>query len=392
MSKKILLSLIIIGAVGAVVTGVTIAYFSDTEVSEGNIITSGALDLTLNGYNNATDAVVIIDDMKPCQTWYSGPITLAVYNNPGRIYKHIVNDEPLIICEDVVTTEPECDAEGGHWDPLTDECSNNVQSYYLPEVTWFDLERWEDLNNDGQIDPDEWVVLIPDGRIYLNEIASQWIYLGLYGYPMMTNELVIRQSFHMDAGAGNEYQADRCTFTEEFMVMQSNAGHPGQPYIPQQNVVLDSIDVGDSDSISMVAHNAQEWFDDPATGNYGERDNGGTIAMMGGDDDGDGVCESDESNAIFELDAGTETANKLIIRHLDGSANDSFDVYVGGVLVGNYVGNQYVGETWVTTTFDLGANAFVGLKTITLDVTGNYPWSMCATYGQVAVNWAKITN
>ena len=26
--------------------------------------------------------------------------------------KHIVNDEPAIICEDVVTTEPECEAEG----------------------------------------------------------------------------------------------------------------------------------------------------------------------------------------------------------------------------------------------------------------------------------------
>jgi len=392
MNKSILFSLIIIGAIGAITAGVTIAYFSDTETSVGNTITSGALDLTLNGYNNATEAVVIIDDMKPCQTWYSGPITLGVYNNPGRIYKHIVSD-PIIICEDVVTTEPECDEEGGYWDPATDKCSDNTPIYYLPEVTWFDLERWEDWDNDGEIDTDEWAILIPDGEIYLGDIASQWIYLGTYGYPMMTNELVIRQSFHMDADAGNEYQADRCTFTEEFMVMQTNAGHPGQLYIPQQNVVLDSIDIGDSDSISMVSHNAQEWFDDPATGDYGGRDNGGTLAMMGGDDDGDGVCETEESDATFELDAGTEIANKLIIRHLDGSANDSFDIYVGGVLVDSYAGNQHPGqEVWVTSIIDLGGNTFTGLKTITLDVTGNYPWSSCSAYGQSAVNWAKITN
>ena len=400
--KKIFVSLAIIGIAAAVVVGATSAYFSDVETSRNNTITSGALDLTLNGYNNATEAVVIIEDMKPCQTWYSGPITLRVYNNPGRIYKHIVDDHKSpIVCEDVITTEPECDAEGGCWNPATDVCISNKPVSYLPEVTWIDIERWEDFNKDGVIDEDEWVIMLPDHFKLINDpsnpdgsIASHWMYLGTYGYPMMTNELVIRQSFHMDASAGNEYQADRCTFAEEFMVMQTNAGHPTNAWTLPQNVVLDSIDVGDSDSLSMVAHNAQEWFDDPGIGNYGARDGNETIAMIGGDDDGNGTCDANESEATFEMNAGVDTANKLIIRHLDGSANDSFDVYVGSDLVYSYVGNQFPGETWTTTAIDLATASFqfTGQKTITLDVTTGYPWGSCPTYGQGAVNWAKITN
>lgn len=389
--KKIILSLSTIVFAGAVVVGGTFAYFSDTEVSTGNVISSGALNLTLNGHNNATEAVVIIEDMKPSQTWYSGPITLGISNNPGRIYKKIV--QPFN-CSDVITTEPECDAEGGTWtDGGTPECVGNTPNSYLPAVTWFDLEIWDDENNDGVIDDTEWKILIADGEEMLSTISSQWIYMGSYGYPMMDNELVIRQSFHMDGDlADNKYQADTCTFNEEFMVLQTNAGHPVPVYIPSQNVTLDSINVGDSDSVSMQAHNAQLWFDDPATGGYGGRDGGETIAMIGGDDDGNGDCDVDESKATFEMDAGTETANKLVVRHLDGSANDSFDVYVGGVLVGNYVGGQTTGETWVTTTFDLGANTFTGKETITLDITTGYPWGSCSTYGQGAVNWVKITN
>jgi len=389
MNKKILLSLSIISIISVIVIGGTIAYFSDTEVSENNIITSGALDLTLNGHNNVTTAVVVIEDMKPSQTWYSGPITLSVYNNPGRIYKHIVNE---IICEDVFLTEPECEEGGGIWIDGQGCTGDYNPEDYLPEVTWLDIERWEDFDKNGEIDENEWVVLIPDNEINIDEIASHWIYLGTYGYPMMTNELVIRQSFHMDQGAGNEYQMDSCTFIEEFMVMQTNAGHPDNPYIPQQNVVLDSINVGDSDSVSMMSHNAQLWFNDPMAGNYGGRDGGETLATIGGDDDDSGTCDPDESEATFELDAGLETANKLIIRHLDGSANDSFDVYVDGVLVYSYAGNQYPGEVWTTTTIDLGTDSFTGLATIKLDITGNYPWGMCSTYGQGAVNWAKITN
>ena len=46
--KKIILSLAIVGVVGAVVIGGTIAYFSDTATISGNILTAGTLDLKID--------------------------------------------------------------------------------------------------------------------------------------------------------------------------------------------------------------------------------------------------------------------------------------------------------------------------------------------------------
>jgi len=399
--KKILISLSVIVVVAAIAIGGTMAYFSDTETSAGNTISSGALDLTLNGHNNVTDAVVTIDDMKPSQTWYSGPITLNVSNNPGRIYKKIVNEgSNPITCEDVITTEPECEAANGTWnDSTTPQCSNYTSSDYLPDVTWIDIQRWEDFNKDGIIDDDEWVTMLPDQTKTIAALSpsnrSDWIYLGTYGYPMMDNELVIRQSFHMDKDAGNEYQADKCTFTEEFMVTQINAENPTNTYVPPQNVVLDSIDVGDSDSVSMQAHNAQGWLDF-STGDYGGRDGGESIAMVWGEG---GVCDANNNDATFKLDAGAETAKKLQIRHYDGQSDDSFEVFVDGISVGTYA-NQYSSESpshWITTTFDVSGVSFTGEHIVKIVATGS-AGSLCAYhqnpdyYGQVALNWAKITN
>ncbi len=56
--KKIVISLVVIGVVGVVAIGGTIAYFSDTETSTGNTFTAGTLDLgnipqiAIISYNN----------------------------------------------------------------------------------------------------------------------------------------------------------------------------------------------------------------------------------------------------------------------------------------------------------------------------------------------------
>jgi predicted ribosomally synthesized peptide with SipW-like signal peptide len=50
--KKIILSLAIVGVVGAVVIGGTIAYFSDTETSTGNTFTAGTLNLDLTDWSD----------------------------------------------------------------------------------------------------------------------------------------------------------------------------------------------------------------------------------------------------------------------------------------------------------------------------------------------------
>jgi predicted ribosomally synthesized peptide with SipW-like signal peptide len=67
--KRIILSLSIIGIVAAIVIGGTIAYFSDTEASTGNILVAGSLDLkvdhtrqTYNGVDCKTCKVEIVSD------------------------------------------------------------------------------------------------------------------------------------------------------------------------------------------------------------------------------------------------------------------------------------------------------------------------------------------
>jgi len=401
---KIAKSLAMIALVAAIAVGATSSYFSDKETSTGNYITAGSLDLIVNGANgDLVSAVVIIKDMKPSQTWYSGPITLEVSNNPGKLYKHIVRD---FVCNTVDVTEPECDAISGTWSGTN--CTNGNDINDLTKVTWFDLAVWVGLSDapsvagegkicDANITTNCWDTIIPDGTITVDEIASQWIYLGTYGERMQDNEITIRQSFHMWAEAGNEYQSDSCSFTEEFMVLQTNAPHPDPVYIPD-NAVLDSVDVGDSNSTSMVDHNAQGWLD-YVDGNYGGRDGGESIAMVWGDDNGNKVCDiNGEDKASFTLDAGTETATNLSIRHYDGQSDDSFNVYVNGSLVGSYA-NQNSSESpshWYTTSFSV---SYTGNATIEIIATGP-AGDLCVynnnthseKYGQVALNWAKITN
>jgi len=184
------------------------------------------------------------------------------------------------------------------------------------------------------------------------------------------------------SAVNNISQTDSLTGDISFYVEQSrnNTG------FSCGKVELDMVDVGLE--ASMSNHNALGWFTDPGIGNYGGKD-GGDFAMIGGDDDGTDGCETDEDFATFELDAGSSVAKKLVIRHLDGSALDTFDVLVDGFLVGTYTGGQYAGEQWVTTTFNVN---FTGNKEVKLIISGDYPWTLCSDYGQGAVNWAMITN
>lgn len=246
--KSILKSVGIISAVVALAVTATGAYFSDTETSTGNTFTAGRLDLEVNGENPLDGPVVTLTDLKPSYTHYTDPITLRVIDNPGKLYKHIVNDAPPIICTTGSITEPECDAEGGNWDEGQQSCTGSTdENNDLHKVTWFDLEVWVgpgqldpdapqcDLNANPAVDQNCWNVIIPDVSVTLDQIASHWIYLGTFGEPEQPNEITIRQSFHMNENAGNEYQGDTCTFSEEFMVQQTNASHPANCVDPAGN-------------------------------------------------------------------------------------------------------------------------------------------------------------
>lgn len=141
MDTKILISLMMIGIAGFGIAMGTMAYFSDTETSTGNTMAAGTLDLKLNGYDDPITAPLFrIEDLKPSIVKYTPDIALDIYNNPGRLYKHIVK----VTCDTGIVSEPECTDQGGRWTPNGCVWPTDVPSpdnNNLPPVTWFDLAK-----------------------------------------------------------------------------------------------------------------------------------------------------------------------------------------------------------------------------------------------------------
>src|SRR3990172_7407305 len=109
--KKIVTSLVTIGAAGALLVGATVAFFTDTETSTGNTFTAGKIDLKIdstasyNGQpvpgstwelkdlNPQSDKFFNFDDIKPGD-FGENTVSLHVFNNDawGRLVIDNVQD------------------------------------------------------------------------------------------------------------------------------------------------------------------------------------------------------------------------------------------------------------------------------------------------------------
>jgi len=67
MTKKILISLSVIGLVAAIVVGGTWAYFSDTEESTGNTFSSGTMDFRIARPGDTAHRIFNVSNLKPGQ-------------------------------------------------------------------------------------------------------------------------------------------------------------------------------------------------------------------------------------------------------------------------------------------------------------------------------------
>lgn len=78
----------------------------------------------------------------------------------------------------------------------------------------------------------------------------------------------------------------------------------------------------------------------------------------------------------------------IVVKHLDGSADDGFSVYVNDFFVGTYVTLGNV--NWQTTTFPVPVQ-YTGGGTTTIKLKSTaLPWSLHADWGQVAIDWIEI--
>jgi hypothetical protein len=134
----------------------------------------------------------------------------------------------------------------------------------------------------------------------------------------------------------------------------------------------DYVDIGDT--TSEAGHNLQHWGPiEPATsgGPYGGIDNCRAVWAP----------EDDDDWATIDLDFGSDpgTCKRLVIHHLDGLAKDSYEVYIGGLLVFSYTGDDLTDEIWMEATISV---VMTGIQTVKF-VSTEEKWSGWDTYGQV---------
>jgi len=162
MNKKILVSLAVIGVVTAIAIGGTIAYFNDTEISNGNVFIAGNLDLkvddncTYNGQPvqecnwqeaDLTNQLFFnYDDVKPGD-WGENTVSLHIHDNPAWVcaqISNLKNYENGCNNPETKTGDTTCDNPG--------EGQGELQNALL-------FTMWRDANCDNQLDQGETVLV-----------------------------------------------------------------------------------------------------------------------------------------------------------------------------------------------------------------------------------------
>lgn len=213
--KKILKSLSLIAAVAAIAIGGTIAYFSDTETSNNNVISAGTIDIAVDGENPwSEDSLYNIAGLEPSDETDINVTLENVGTNDVVIWKKVsATDDGNLM------SEPECLAEGGTYaDPV---CSANspvddISSQFVYSMT---------IGGGTNIDQ-AWDVRVSD-------INDLWIPVGRLNQGQT---VTVDQNYYFDETAGNEYQGDSMTLDITFYAEQLNA--PGPAYVAGSNGVI----------------------------------------------------------------------------------------------------------------------------------------------------------
>ena len=156
-------------------------------------------------------------------------------------------------------------------------------------------------------------------------------------------------------------------------------------------VMLDSVDFGSAGTED--GRTMEGWgrsATDETGGGYGGIGPGGCRLIWESEAHGDG-----DRAATILLHPERGAAMGLTLRHLDGFADDSFDIYVehangAWVHAGHYSGPPR-SETWVVSSYDLSGIDFGRGKDfrVKLEATGEN-WTGWATWGQVCIDKIEL--
>ena len=245
--NKILSSILAIGVVAALMGVGTFAYFSDTETSTGNTISTGIIDLEVDGQNPWSASFQ--EEIKPGRTFEKNfTLHMTEDSNPAKAWFRITDVEDSggsnMPGYTHASSEPEYVAEGGTYDsngnPINDNNPvDNISDYVRVDISFnstsSDHRMWYiDNDDDGNY---EWIAIqkpqTPDINKMptLAELDGTWINLTTdcelpHNLIPCTN-YTLHLSFHnILNGDDNEYQGDMTTFTIEFYATQTDGTGP----------------------------------------------------------------------------------------------------------------------------------------------------------------------
>jgi predicted ribosomally synthesized peptide with SipW-like signal peptide len=216
--KKILLGILVTGAVGGVAMFATNAFFSDTEKSEGNTFTAGKLDLTVDStchyWQNNVDVGCgnfgnwTATNLGAEQKFFNFTDLKPGDRGENTVSLHVDNDAWLrLIIKDVVNndnglTEPEAvlDQTGAEGQG---ELSQNLV------FTVFTDANCDNIKNENDVE------LISAGPV--DPQGETW---ALPGYLPGGQTTCFGITWNLPATVGNEVQSDSMGATMEFQVEQ----------------------------------------------------------------------------------------------------------------------------------------------------------------------------
>jgi hypothetical protein len=151
-------------------------------------------------------------------------------------------------------------------------------------------------------------------------------------------------------------------------------------------MAADYVDIGNP--TSEAAHSANGWGpSEPGTsgGNFGGIANWPGVCAVAWEVDNVYDNRRAEVNMLF-----SGASEQVTFQHLDGPANDSFQVWVENVMIWSYTDSGDPGEFWHVDGFkytpspaDMGPPSN-GLLTVAFVATGD-KWASFDTFGQVAI-------
>ena len=217
--RKILLSILLIGAVSALVAGGTISFFSDTEISTGNTFTAGTLDLQI-GDDNPTSWNFTADNIMPGDSGDKETIiqnigTIGGYLHIG--FANLLDDENGYVEPEIETAnqnEENCEEEGGVWDDTAGTCDlTDDDSGELAENLEILIYIDEDSNDAFNLGTDELVYQGKVRGILQGDIFNY--YLGSF------KSRDFRVQWNLPIAVGNAAQSDKAGFDVIFELTQN---------------------------------------------------------------------------------------------------------------------------------------------------------------------------